>query len=80
MADYVSPLTIRALLQDVNMSPSSSYEGPNYSMLDEAAMNRAYYVGLQSSQPTAWPTPLEGHPLPLAGKPPGPAWLQQILA
>ncbi len=79
MADFVSPLSIRALLQDVNMNPSSSFDEPNYSMVDEAAMNRAYYMGLQSSQPTACPLPLEVDPL--AGKPPGPAWsFQQILA
>ncbi len=72
MADFVSPLSIRTLLQDVNTSPSSSPEEPN-SMLDEAVMNRAYYMGLQSSQPTAAPLPLEVDPLSLAGKPPSPA-------
>ncbi len=75
MADFVSPLSFRALLQDVNLSPNSSHEAPNPYMIDEAAMNRAYYVGLQSTQPTAWPLPMGGDPLPLAGKPPSPAWV-----
>ncbi|KAA6424919.1 MAG: hypothetical protein FRX49_05093 [Trebouxia sp. A1-2] len=66
MANFVSPLSIRTLLQDVNTSPSNSPEGPS-SMLDEAVMNRAYYMGLQSSQPTASPLPLEIDPLSLAG-------------
>jgi len=46
-------------------------------MWDETVMNRAYYMGLQ---PTAFPSPLEGDPLPLAGKLPSPAWPQQVLA
>ncbi len=51
------------------MSPNSSYEEANDDMIDEAAMNREYYVGMQSTQPTAWPTPEGGDPRPLAGTP-----------
>ncbi len=71
----VSPLSFSALLQDVNMSPNSSHEETNDCMIDGAAMNPAYYMGLQSTQPTAWPMPLGGDPLPLTGKPPSPAWV-----
>ena len=79
MANSVSPLSIITLLQDVNTSPRNFPEEPS-SMLDEAVMNRAYYMGLQSSQPTASPLPLEVDPLSLAGKPPRLAWFQQSLA
>ena len=49
-------------------------------MLDETVMDRAYYMGLQSTQPTALPSPLEADPLLLAGKPPSAALLLLILA
>ena len=42
-------------------------------MLDETVMDRAYYMGLQSTQP-------EADPLPLAGKPPSAALLLLIHA
>ncbi|DBA75781.1 TPA: hypothetical protein ACH3X1_010192 [Trebouxia sp. C0004] len=67
MTDFVSPLSIRALLQDVNVSPNRLYEEPNDCMIDDAVMNLDYYMGLQNTQPAAWPTPLGGDPLPLAG-------------
>ncbi|DBA95697.1 TPA: hypothetical protein ACH3X3_013533 [Trebouxia sp. C0006] len=69
MAEFVSPLSFRALLQDVTMSSYSSDEDANDDMIDEAAMNREYYVGMQSTQPAAWPMPEGGDPLPLAGTP-----------
>ena len=69
MAEFVSPLSFRALLQDGTMSPYSSDEDANDDMIDEAAMNREHYVGLQSTQPAAWPMPEGGDPLPLAGTP-----------
>ncbi len=80
MADIVSVLSIKTLLQDVNTSPSSTPAEPNNSMLDEAVMDRTYYMGLQSTQPAALPVPLEDDPLHVAGKLPSPAWLQHILA
>ncbi|DBA75775.1 TPA: hypothetical protein ACH3X1_010187 [Trebouxia sp. C0004] len=67
MAHFVSPLSSRTLMQEVNMSPSGSPEESDYSMLNEAVMNRAYYMGLQSSQPAACPSSLEGTPPSLAG-------------
>lgn len=70
MAAIVSILSIRALLQDVNTSQSSTPEEANTSMLDETVMDRAYYMGLQSTQPAAL-VPLEDDPL--AGKRPNPA-------
>ena len=76
MADIVSVLSIKTLLQDVNTSPSSTPAEPNNSMLDEAVMDRTYYMGLQRTQPAALPVPLED----VAGKLPSPAWLQHILA
>ncbi len=42
MADIVSVLSIKTLLQDVNTSPSSTPAEPNNSMLDEAVMDRTY--------------------------------------
>ena len=81
MADFVSILSIRTLLQDVSTSPSSTPGEPNTSMLDETVMDYAYYMGLQSiTQPTAFPSPPEADPLPLAGKPPSAALLQLIPA
>lgn len=73
MADFVAILSIKTLLQDVSTSPSSTLAEPNTSMLDEAVMDRTYYMGLQSTRP-------EDDPLHLAGKLPSPAWLQHILA
>ena len=70
MADFVSLLSFRALLQDVGVSPNSSHEEANDCMINGATMNPAYYVGLQSTQPTAWPMPEGGDPLPSAGTPP----------
>ena len=76
MAVFVSPISIRALLQDAKMSP---YEEAN-DVLNKFALNRAYYVGMQSTQPAALPVPLEGDPLHLAGKPPSQHGFQHILA
>ncbi|KAL0049059.1 hypothetical protein WJX82_005202 [Trebouxia sp. C0006] len=53
--------------KDVNTSPSSTPAEPNNSMLDEAVMDRTYYMGLQSTQPAALPVPLEDNPLHVAG-------------
>ena len=53
----------------------SPYEEANDYMLNKFALNRAYYVRMQSTQPAALPVPQEGDPLHLAGKPPSPAWL-----
>ncbi len=69
MAEFISPLSFRALLQDVNMSPNSSHEALNAYVIDAAAMNSEFYVRMQSTQSAAWPIPEGGDPLPLAGMP-----------
>ncbi len=80
MAQFVSPLSFTALLQDVIMNPISARAEANACKIDDATMSPAYYMGLQSTQPAASPAPEGNGPLPLPGKPPTPAGLQQILA